>query len=825
MPIKIAHYIGFICFLLAAASGRCVGQISINEVCSSNDVVLQDQEGEFPDWIELYNASQTAVNLSGMYLTDDPKDTTKWQFQSGSIAPNGYFIVFASDEDEENSLPPHTSFKISQDGEPLLLFSAQKELIDSIILPFVSTDFSYGNSADGNGNRVFFSTPTPNASNNSSTGVDHILAYKPEVNPKTGVYQSPFQVSMSTAEVNGTIRYTLDGSEPNTTSAIYSEPITISSSTVVTVKVFSDNTFPSNSIVRNYIFLEDQTLPIICLSTDPGYFFDPDTGIYVLGPNASSEFPYYGANFWSDTEVPVFVQWIDTYGNLGFEQKMGTRIHGGSVSRTRPMRSLRMLADDKYGKDEVEYQLFSTKIQPKNKRFILRNSGSDYLKTMFRDGFTHNVFISNNLHLDAVCFNPVEVYLNGEFWGIHNVREKIDRFYPKYNYGYDENDIDMLEEQDEIVDGNYDVFDAHEALILDMDLSEEANFQIADSLFDIRNIADYNICQTYINNLDWPFNNLKFWRARVDSSKWRYVIFDLDAALGGVNFAPYDFDALGRAMGSHGDTNRHVIILRKLLENENYYWYYINRYCDLVNTVFSPPQFTGAVDRAAARIEAVIPRHFERWNSETDNWYEEIDHLKTFLTERPPYAIRHVQEFYELADQAQIHLNVYPPKAGAIQLNSVSLKEFPFNGIYFEDVPIFVSVLENAGYQFSHWESNRTEQTGSNNLEQRFLPNNGDSLTAVFIGPAQYETISVYPNPASSSVNVEFVVNHKQSVKIELSDVNGRSIESLYEAQLQAGTHKLKLAISKRLEGMFVLSVKTEDACYTSKLILTTIDY
>jgi hypothetical protein len=483
------------------------------------------------------------------------------------------------------------------------------------------------------------------------------------------------------------------------------------------------------------------------------------------------------------------------------------------------MRSLRLLADDEYGKDEIEYSLFSTKIQPKNKRFLLRNSGSDYLKTMFRDGFIHNVFISNGLHVDAVCFNPVEVYLNGRFWGIHNVREKVDRYYVQYNYGYDDDEVDMLEEQDLVMEGSFDAFNAHEALLLGLDLTDNSNFELVDSLFDVLNIADYYISQTVINNIDWPYNNLKYWRARVDTSKWRYVIFDLDATLGGVSFAPVEFDALNRALGSFGDTNRHVIIFRKLLENRDYFEYFINRYCDLTNTVFSAKKFSDAVDKVAARIDPVIHRHYERWNAEETDWYEEVEVVKTYVEQRPPYALTQLQQFYDLGNKANIQLNVYPPQAGKIDLNSISLREFPFEGVYFEDIGIRIAVDEHPGFQFSHWESNRIDIDGSTAYGRSFFPMDGDTVTAIFHGAGLYNELEVYPSPSNGNFTVQFVTDTRQQVKVQLLDLTGALKTELFNGQLLGGTHQLKLNLNESLQGVYLVKVLTERERFSEKVV------
>jgi hypothetical protein len=795
------------------------GQVRINEVCSSNSSLIEDEDGDTNDWIELFNPTSEPINLTGYFLSDRLSNPLKWQFQAGIIPANGFLTVFASGKDRAFGLEFHTSFKLSQNGETICLHSPAILFLDSMLVPLVPTDYSFGSYPDGASDRSFFQLPTPSGSNNSSVPAERVIASLPTFSLGTGLYQQELVVEITSTITNDSIFYTLDGSEPNRNSTLYSGPIPISETTVLTAKAFANELLPSQVVVANYLFIEQQHLPIVCLSTHPSYFFDADTGIYVLGPNASSVFPFYGANFWSETEVPVHVQWIDERGYLGFGQQMGVQIHGGSVSRTRPMRSLRLLADGNYGKDEINYPLFPNKVQPETKRFLLRNSGSDFLKTMFRDGFIQNLFIEEQLHVDAVSYQPVEVYLNAQFHGLHNVREKVDRYYLHYNHGVDVNMLDLLEEQNLIMDGNFDAFNAMEAQLLSMDLTDDVQFEQTESMFDVLNLADYYICQTFLNNLDWPYNNLKFWRERKPDAKWRYIIFDLDATHGGVSFNPVDIDNLERILGSFGDDNRHVVIFRKLLENHGYRNFFINRYCDLVNTTFSPSSVVAASTRAAARIEPVIHRHFERWGAEEDTWNDEVEKVNAYATERPPYAINYLQEFFDLAPQATVHLNVYPPLAGSIALNSVSIRKFPFNGVYFEDVPIRVDVAENSGFTFSHWESNRPD-LATKGSGIGFLPTNGDSLTAIFTGYAKHQPLSIYPNPTFGYATVRFELDQKQTIALVLQDLNGRTITQLYAGELLAGTHEMQVDLPKDLSGLYVITLKTEHCQESGKVAI-----
>ena len=228
--------------------------------------------------------------------------------------------------------------------------------------------------------------------------------------------------------------------------------------------------------------------------------------------------------------------------------------------------------------------------------------------------------------------------------------------------------------------------------------------------------------------------------------------------------------------------------------------------------------FSESVDKAADRIEYAITRHYERWGAEENDWYEEVEIVKTYVEERPPYAITQLQQFYELGEQATIHMNVYPPRSGKIELNSISLREFPFDGIYFEDVPISVGVTENQGFQFSHWETNRGELNPAS-TNQTFLPLNGDSLTAVFTGNSTFSALDVFPNPTSSSATVRFVNEKKGRVSVYLNSLDGRTKLELMNRVIQSGSHNLALQLPD-VEGIFLLTVNTETSTNSQKLVI-----
>jgi uncharacterized repeat protein (TIGR02543 family) len=323
------------------ATGSETEKIAINEIMSSNTLALSDEDGDFEDWVELYNYGSESVNLQGFGFSDERDLPYKWLFPSVSIAPNQYLLVWAS---EKNRATPgsqlHTNFKISANGETLFLTNKTGGLVSGSPSVTLNQDVSYGRQPDGTGSWLYFDTPTPGVSNTGSGDTAPLEA--PDFSFTSGLYSSSINVSLSTNVQNGTIVYTLDGSEPdinnlngssfnykndypydvgesfgamltqnyqtfaysapiligdrsdevdilarkNTVSQdIYIPPVSVRKSAVLRAKVYL-NGKGSRTRTRNYFIWPDgnpYAVPLISLTTFEGNIFGYDTGIYTSG--------------------------------------------------------------------------------------------------------------------------------------------------------------------------------------------------------------------------------------------------------------------------------------------------------------------------------------------------------------------------------------------------------------------------------------------------------------------------------------------------------------------------------------------------------------
>jgi len=793
-------------------------QLIINEVCADNESIVEDEFGDYSDWIELYNLDNTPINLNGYYLSDEVDDPQKWEFPNVTIGPNEYLLIFASDQDVFD-IYAHTNFKLSKNGETLLLSNHEGILLDQIDIPSLGEDVSYGRFTANFDNWTYFNSPTPGAPNDVSSVFD--FNEKPIFTLTEYFHTEATNITIATANPNGTIRYTTDGTLPDENSLLYDGPISADATICIRASVFSDDLLPSKVSSSTYFFNVDHTLPILAMTTDPFLLYDWEDGIFVDGPDADSLYPYYGANFWKDITIPMHIAYYKEE-NLVANFDVGSKIHGGRTSRSKPMKSLRFLADTEYGAATMDYPFFEDRENDSYKRLVLRNASGDFNYTHCRDAYLQRYFMAENLNLDVLAYQPVAAYLNGAYFGLMNLREKVDRYYIGNQYDVDIDNIDLLEEDDQIVEGNFAIFDEMLDFVTSNDLSDEAIFTEVAKSFDLENIADYMIAQTAVNNTDWPSNNLKYWRERKEGSKWRYLLFDMDAAMGRAGYTKADKDSFGQAMASEWDTdNKFVHLFRGLLENEGFKNYFLNRYADLLNTTFKTERMYEELDLTVAAIDEEIFRHFEIWGwPGYEVWKDKrLPGLYDFSRDRPSFARQFLMDYFELDNEVNLKLNVFPPEAGTIQMNTINIDELPWDGYYFNGVPVTLTIIPNPGYTFRHWQSVNTVLTPnpSTVLQSNFLED--DEITAFFEAASLPLDISIAPNPVFDEIQMTFILDEVNPLQVNLYDISGRLLSRYDFGRVGGGLQTRSIDGSHLSQGVYLLEVKTATDTVVKKFI------
>ncbi len=672
-------------FVIILNSHPIRAQLFINEFMASNDTTIVDDFGEHDDWIEIYNDDEHSVNLSGFYLTDNLHNPTKWSFPDISIAAKGYLLIWADDTPAQGNC--HTNYKLDAEGEQIGLYNGNN-FVDSLTFGQQSTDISYGRYPDGGVNWIAFTEPTPNASNDTSI-LEH--AEVPKFSHQGGFYSGSVTLELGVTSPTAKIYYTLDCYEPTKTSLLYTGPILISKTTVVRARAYEDSLYPSEIRTYTYIFNENFNIATLSLVTDPPSLWDPDSGIYVNYNERGDEWERY-------TSVEFYKENDD----FGFSENAGLRIHGGGP-RSFPKKSFRLYLRNEYGQNWLEYPLFETKSHIREfKRLILMSGSVDMPAsdwpggwTLLRDPLMHE--FSHRIKCIYAANRPVAVFLNQEPWGIYNLFERPDQYFTYSNFGKE--DVDIIEDGRNARVGDMVAWQQMIQFFENNDLHSNSNYEIAKTLIDIDNYTDYCIFEIYSGNRDWPYNNYIAFRPRNENTVWRWILWDMD---GCFRFYGLNFNTLEWAIS---DTVRNTLILRSLIENEDYKNAFINRYADLMNTIFSPLYCISLIDSFASVIRNDISFETDKWGSSPQIWEKNglIGSLYYFTNRRPAIAKANLESVFSLS--GNIKLKIVPPKGGqgSVKVNSICINTYPWEGIYFREVPVLLTAIPNPGYDFVGW--------------------------------------------------------------------------------------------------------------------------
>lgn len=779
--------------------------LSINEIMPDNRSTIADEDGSFEDWIEILNSGNQAVNLKGYGLTDKNEQPMLWTFPDVTIEPGEYLVVWASGKDRKTGSYLHTNFRIGA-GEAITLSNPQGAAISSIMAYGEYPDISFG-SPGGGGSPIYLANATPGGLNSSAErDMTPYMAYvrPPEFSHESGFYEDGFDLELTCSEAGVVIRYTLDGSEPGPESPEYKDLLHIDSragepnkysairgtslydypprkevfkATVVRARSFSADGTASKTVTHTFFVDENMAkrykLPVISLAIDPPSLFDYEYGIYVKG----KVFDDYirdnpGAVIQGDTpanynqrgrqwEREASLEFFEPDGTLGFSQNVGLRTFG-AWSRANRHKPLRIIARDEYsGKDSVNYALFpglTKRGSPSKplrvfKEFLLRNSGNDWEYTLIRDALMQSLV--TGLGLDTQAYRPAVVFINGEFWGIHNIRETFDEYYIQNNYSIDPKDSVILECQSygpgmtvfHGRDGDEQSFNSMLDFVRSNDMSLPENYEIIKAQIDTDNFIIYSIAQIYFANTDWPGNNVKVWRKRTEEydpnappghdGRWRWMLYDTDFGFG-LYGRPYNFNALEFATTPHGEPWPNpewaTVLLRSLLTNEEFRNDFLTRASDLMNSRFSPVYAVDRITEMKKAIEPAIQEHLDRWmiNGQDINlWKSEISAMVVFAQNRASFVRRDIRKYFDIKESA-IVLEVNDPSGGTIRVNSFEpdLGKGIWKGTLFNGIPSVITAIPAEGFIFAGWEG-----AGGNagDASLKLIPDGDIKLKATFV--------------------------------------------------------------------------------------------
>jgi len=730
-------------------------QVVINEYSCSNYTLGVGGDNE--DFVEFYNPTGADVDLGGYFLTDVPTNLDKFEIPAGTVVPaGGHLLVLCSGEGE---LPTNlyvggflnTNFKINQcQNESLVFCDPGLNVLESYTfgadVHTTQADHSWCRTTDGAATWSVCLAPTPQAPN----GADMVDGYAPDptFNLEAGHYDAAVSVELS-VPAGYEVRYTLDGYTPTAASALYTGPINVGTTTVVrAVALDPSGTLAPSFIQTNTFFIgaDSHTIPVVSVSG-----------------NGQED----GAWGWGNGEL-AHIEFFHPDGTFWVEATGDSNEHGND-SNAYGQRGFDYITRDQMGYDyALEAELFHVKERDQYQRLIFKAAANDNYPfepgAHIRDAYIHTLSHLAELHLDERTNESCVVYLNGQYWGVYEYREKVDDLdFTEEYYDQPRHFVDFLKtwggtwEEYGTGDDWYDLVN----FCTTQDMTSQANYEYVVSQLNPMSLIDYFVLNSYVVTMDWLNWNTAWWRGRHpegDAKRWRYALWDNDASFGHyINYTgipdtgPTADPCNPEGMGNVGGQG-HIPVLNALLGNETFWNTYINRWADLGNTWFTCETMNAVLDSMVAVIEPEMPRQCERWGGNVAGWQTELEQMRDFIDSRCQDELLGGME--DCYDVTPVTLTLDIVGQGDVEINSLDITPsmVPYSGWYFMEVPITLEAEEDYGLAFLYWEVVSGDVTlgdASNPLLELDLT--GDvHLVAHFGIPVPPEEVSFAVSPEGS---------------------------------------------------------------------------
>lgn len=655
--------------------------VVINEICSDNFSIIQDSYGNYSDYIELFNPSNTEVSLAGYVLSDDESNLGKYTLGNISLGPREYLIIYMNGNTEseikENLQAP---FRLNSSGERILLLNNSGELIDEVSIPLMDYDCSFARLEDGEFEIVQCTPGRDNCLDVENTSISASVG--------SGFYEEPFYLEISSKK-DCRIYYTVDGSVPDESSTLYEKPIWIEDRST-SEDIYSDITELSNeyeysgyegnvdkaNVIRAvayydngeispvltqvyFVGFEDKYgyagVPCISITIDPEDMFGNEHGIYMLGESyqqyledggdgSSSEFANYSQKG-KEWEREIHFAYYNAEHELEFEQECGVRIQGGS-KRNMLQKNLNVICRNKYGNAYFEKNFFGDDYRISN--IVLRSS-----IYVFYDSIPYELVKEKSIGISNT--QPCVVFINGEYWGIYLLQEKYVPSYFQEHFAVEPENLVVLKNGQLEEGKSEDVIEYKELLnfIKENDLSIEKNYEYVCEQIDVQNYIEYLCTQTYICNMDYcEIKNIYMWKSReqgegeFEDGKWRWLLYDIDFSAGSEQRNTYTVNSFSDPMPwCKPATVMEGTLFKEMIKNESFREQFTSTFIDMANSNFNSESVLSLIESYEENLKEAYVASNRRFS---DPEYSEqdfsLEKMKEFYANRYPYITGYLAE-------------------------------------------------------------------------------------------------------------------------------------------------------------------------------------
>lgn len=742
MTLSVDYDDAFVAYLngVEIARNNFSGQVAYNVLADGQHEAAMYQGGSPEHFIldmnqirGIWNQGTNTLALVGINATQNSSDFSlrPW-LHIGLRDANTFWSAPEPWFPSSNVGSLHTNFKIDRNGEDVILTDPSGNIQDVLTVDSLMTDWSVGSQTDGSNVRVTFQQSTPGATNNSQTGLPQGWAPAPVFTTPAGFYGGAISVGFLAPPPGFEIRYTTNGATPTLADPVYNgSNFGIGQTTFLRARTFhsAGQILPSEVGFASYYIQVSHDLPVISISANPDDLF---------GPNGICD------NWWTDWKKPCHIDYYDTLGQLKWSQKAGIKIEGGAGgSRSHPQKSFRVEpGNGSLGDGNLNFPLIPDRNGRMDfERFYLRNGSNQYLQLPYKDALLVKItgkYTFNNYS----AYTPVVVYLNGSYNGVYELREKQDVNYCEVLYQANPDSLDILSVSYwygsvlRAIEGSIQPFVQDFNSFSALNPTDPQFLTQAGQVLDIPYYNDYIAAQAWVGNTDWPWNNIKIFRGTHTQMKWRYGLIDLEWALNPNGWTDNTHDGIGYLF-QQGPSEPHAHFWYKLIQNDTYKNYFVNRFADLMNTAWLWQAMDTIENAMYQESLTEMPGQFARWGYTTvpdhmNAYAQNHQTMRNQLAGRSPYVRDHLRYHFNLPKNVDVTLDAVPLAGGSIQISTINPGPLPWQGIYFDGVPVKLVALPEPGYAFSHWDPQPHIANGNNPIWEDTITDNSVLFKAHF---------------------------------------------------------------------------------------------
>ena len=590
----------------------------INEVMNNNSSYLAQNGYNFYDWIELYNNSEEEINLNEYTLTNTTNNTSLYKLPDVVLKPKEYYIIMASGEESlSNTSYKHANFKIS-DTESIYLYK-DKKIVDSMIVNNVPLNYSYGRGLE-NG---FYYMENPTPAKQNQVGVQEI-SFAPTFSIKPGIYNNVESLELEIKSL-GDVYYTTDGNNPTKNSKKYTGPIKLTKTTVIKAATFEEGKLKSEIITNSYIINENHTLPVLSMSITPSNLNKIISGA------------------WSFAEADGNLEFYEESGS--FNTPCAISLFGGSA-RSLPKKSYGIKFKSKYGAGSLNYKLFDNRDTSVYQSIVIRSGSQDYNLAFIRD-ILGTSLVDDYTDVDVQAYKSAILYINGSYYGVFNIREKVNADFIANHYNVDPDKVNIFQGNWETKAGSRLFYNNVISFVSTHNLALDENYEKVKEMIDIENIIDYWIAESYVTNND-IINIRYFSHPDIDNGKMKMVYFDLDYAWYWPNQNYYNFmtNPAGMTERFHVSTT----ILRNLMKNKQFKTTYLERLKYNLENTWKKENILNRLEEIYNKLYPEMERNQKRWGLSMNTWKSEVDKLRTFIEKRQKSLLSQTKSYFKLSN-------------------------------------------------------------------------------------------------------------------------------------------------------------------------------